>query len=85
MRTSLTVQARKQAFYVQQEGEIYAALKERWPEPERSTALRTVAMISVGALRVAAEIFTQEKGTRPMFELLKEIFDSAAEEIRSHR
>ncbi|MDX8453110.1 TetR/AcrR family transcriptional regulator [Mesorhizobium sp. VK9D] len=85
MRTSPSVQARKQAFYVQQEGEIYAALKERWPEPERSTALRTVAMISVGALRVAADIFTQEKGTRPMIELLEEIFGSAAKEIRSHR
>ncbi|KAA3447279.1 TetR family transcriptional regulator [Mesorhizobium sp. SARCC-RB16n] len=85
MRTSPSVQARKQAFYVEQEGEIYAALKERWPEPERSTALRTVAMISVGALRVAADIFTQEKGTRPMIELLEEIFGSAAKEIRSHR
>ncbi|MDX8464924.1 TetR/AcrR family transcriptional regulator [Mesorhizobium sp. VK23B] len=85
MRTSPSVQARKQAFYVEQEGEIYAALKERWPEPERSTALRTVAMISVGALRVAADIFTQEKGTRPMVELLDEIFGSAAKEIRSHR
>ncbi|MDX8512068.1 TetR/AcrR family transcriptional regulator [Mesorhizobium captivum] len=85
MRTSPNVQARKQAFYVEQEGEIYAALKERWPEPERSTALRTVAMISVGALRVAADIFSQEKGTRPMIELLEEIFGSAAKEIRSHR
>ena len=85
MRTSPSVQARKQAFYVQQEGEIYAALKERWPEPERSTALRTVAMISVGALRVAGDIFTQEKGTRPMIELLEEIFGSAAKEIRSYR
>ncbi|MDX8521519.1 TetR/AcrR family transcriptional regulator [Mesorhizobium dulcispinae] len=85
MRTSPSVQARKQAFYVQQEGEIYAALKERWPEPERSTTLRTVAMISVGALRVAADIFTQEKGTRPMIELLDEIFGSAAKEIRSRR
>ena len=33
MRTSPSVQARKQASYVQQEGEIYAALTERWPEP----------------------------------------------------
>ncbi|TWB62278.1 TetR family transcriptional regulator [Nitrospirillum viridazoti] len=83
MRTSASVQARKQASYVQQEGEIYEALKERWPEPERSMALRTVAMLSVGAVRIAGDIFNQEKGARSMVELLEEIFGSVAKEIRS--
>ncbi|KAA1175382.1 TetR family transcriptional regulator, partial [Rhizobium tropici] len=82
MRTSVSVQARKQAFYVQQEGEIYAALRERWPEPERSMALRAVAMLAVGAMRVAGDIFTQENGERPLAELLENIFRSVASEIR---
>ena len=76
MRTSPSVQARKQASYVQQEGEIYAALTERWPEPERSTALRVVAMLSVGAMRIAGEMFNQEKGARTMVDVLKEVFGS---------
>lgn len=84
MRTSASVQARKQAFYVEQEGAIYAALKERWPEPERSTALRTVAMISVGAFRLASDIFSQERGARPIRQLLEDIFGSAAKEMRLH-
>ncbi|KAA1183963.1 hypothetical protein FP026_08085 [Rhizobium tropici] len=82
MRTSPSVQARKQVFYVQQEDEIYTALRERWPEPERSMALRTVAMLAVGAMRIAGDIFTQENGERPLAELLENIFRSVASEIR---
>jgi AcrR family transcriptional regulator len=83
MRTSPSVQARKQVSYVQQEGEIYEALRERWPEPERSTALRVVAMVSVGAMRIAGDIFNQEKGARPMAELLQEAFGSVVREVQS--
>lgn len=80
MRTSPSVQARKQAFYVQQEAEIYEALRERWPEPDTSTVLRMVAMVSVGALRVAGDIFHKEQSSRRLVEILEEIFSSV--EIR---
>ncbi|MET3858538.1 TetR/AcrR family transcriptional regulator [Rhizobium sp. OAE497] len=83
MRTSPGVQARKQASYVQQEVEIYEALRERWPEPERSMALRVVAMLSVGAMRIAGDIFNQEKGARPMVDLLEEAFGSVIHEVQS--
>ncbi|MGR9249625.1 TetR family transcriptional regulator [Rhizobium sp. WYCCWR10014] len=83
MRTSPSIQARKQVSYVQQEAEIYEALRERWPEPERSTALRVVAMLSVGAMRIAGDIFNQEKGARPMVDLLEEAFGSVVQEVRS--
>lgn len=82
MRTSPNVQARKQAFYVEQEREIYAALSERWPEPAVSTALQIVAMISVGALRLAGDIFHKEQGSRTMVEILDEIFSGVDKEIR---
>ncbi|MBN8932833.1 MAG: TetR family transcriptional regulator [Rhizobium pusense] len=83
MRTSPSVQARKQASYVQQEGEIYEALRERWPEPERSMALRVVAMLSVGAMRIAGDIFNREQGKRSMVDVLREAFDNVAREVRS--
>jgi AcrR family transcriptional regulator len=83
MRTSPSVQARKQVSYIQQEGEIHKALRERWPEPERSTALRVVAMLSVGAMRIAGDMFNRENGARPMAELLLEAFDSVVREVRS--
>jgi AcrR family transcriptional regulator len=83
MRTSTSVQARKQVSYVQQEGEIYEALRERWPESERSTALRIVAMVSVGAMRIAGDIFKQENGARPMAELIQEAFGSVVREVQS--
>lgn len=83
MRTSPGVQARKQASYVQQEGEIYEALRERWPEPERSMALRVVAMLSVGAMRIAGDIFNREQGKRSMVDVLREAFDNVAREVRS--
>lgn len=74
MRTSASVLASKQAFYVQQENELYAALKERWPERDQSTGVRAVAMLSVGAIRVAGDIFHNENGSRTMSEILEEIF-----------
>ena len=83
MRTSPNVQARKQAFYVQQEDEMYAALRELWPAPERSIALRTTAMLSVGAIRLAGDIFHQEKGSKRIAEILNEIFESADMQLRS--
>jgi len=82
MRTSASVQARKQTSYLQQEGEIYAALKKRWPEPERSTALRVVAMVSVGAMRLSGDIFNQEQGRRPISDILTEAFDGIGREVQ---
>lgn len=74
MHTSPSVLARKQAFYIELESEIFAALRQRCPEPHRSMELHIVAMVSVGTLRLAADIFNQEKGARPMVGILVEIF-----------
>ena len=74
MRTSQSVMASKQAFYVQQEDAVYAALKERWPEPHRSIGLRTTAMFAVGAIRIAGNIFHEERSGQTMVEILETIF-----------
>ncbi len=81
MRSSETVMARKQASYVQHEATLFAALRDRWPQPERETALRLVAMMSIGALRVSLETFNREEGQRPIAVLLNEAFDALEAEV----
>lgn len=81
MRSSEAVQARKQASYVQQEKALFAALRERWPEPARETGLALVAMLAIGAVRLSFEAFNQQGGKRPIVELLNEAFDALQAEI----
>ncbi len=81
MRESEAVQARKQASYVEQEKALFTALRERWPEPERATGLRLVAMLAIGAMRLAAETFNREGGKRSMPDLLNEAFDALEGEM----
>ncbi|PIO97365.1 TetR/AcrR family transcriptional regulator [Pleomorphomonas carboxyditropha] len=81
MRESDAVQARKQASYVEQEKALFAALRERWPDPSRETGLRLVAMLAIGAMRLATDAFNRQGGKRPMPELLNEAFDALEAEI----
>lgn len=81
MRGSASVQARKQASYRQQEEALFSALRERWPEPERETRLRVVAMVAVGATRLASETFSRENGARPFDGVLRDAFNAMAAEF----
>ena len=81
MRSSEAVQARKQASYIQHERALFAALRERWPEPGRETGLRLVAMLAIGATRLASDALSREGGKRPLTELLHEAFDALESEI----
>lgn len=81
MRGSASVQARKQASYRQQEDALFSALRERWPESERETRLRVVAMVAVGATRLASETFSRENGARPFGEVLRDAFDAMTAEF----
>jgi AcrR family transcriptional regulator len=85
MRSSQAVQARKLATYVQHEEALFAVLRERWPEPERQTALRLVAVLAVGTMRLALDTFNLEVGKRPLAELVREIFDALKAETRSRK
>ncbi|MCW4461255.1 TetR/AcrR family transcriptional regulator [Sphingomonas sp. BT-65] len=76
MRSSASVQARKQASYVEHELTLFAALRDRWPQPERELALRLVALTAIGALRLSTERFSLEGGKRALTELLNEAFDA---------
>lgn len=81
MRSSEAVMARKQASYMQQEKALLAALRERWPAPERESALRLVAMLAIGAVRLATETFSRERGKRSLVALLHEAFDTLEAEL----
>ena len=74
MRGSASVQARKQASYVQHETVIFSALCERWPDASRTMGLRLVAMAAIGAIRLSTELFGQEGGARPLDRILTEAF-----------
>lgn len=81
MRGSASVQARKQASYRRQEEALFSALRNRWPEPARETRLRVLAMVAVGATRLASEAFNQEGGARPFDEVLRGAFDALTAEF----
>jgi hypothetical protein len=81
MRSSPAVQARKQASYVQQERILFAALSARWPDPERGMALRLVAMLAIGAIRLAIEAMSQEGERRSLIELPNATFDALTSEL----
>jgi AcrR family transcriptional regulator len=56
MRSTEALRARKWSNYERYERTVFAAaLAERWPSPNQQQALRLVAMLGVGALRLAVE------------------------------
>lgn len=77
MLSSESLLARKQAFYAKQEQALFLALREVWRQPERQTALRMVAMASVGAMRLALQAWREQSGKRkPAAQFLRDTFDS---------
>jgi AcrR family transcriptional regulator len=74
MKSSAAVQARKHATYVENENAMVAALRERFPDPKHETSLRVVAMMSVGAMRLAVEALDKENGKRTLPDIMREIF-----------
>jgi AcrR family transcriptional regulator len=74
MRSTDALRARRQAVYVDLEDVVFSALCELWPEPKRKLPLRIVAMMSVGALRLAMNNRWQDDAKRPLAEHLREQF-----------
>ncbi len=82
MRSSPTLQVRKQAFYAEQEQVLFAHLCEVWRQPERRTALRMVAMVSMGALRLTTQTWHEQSPPRkPMAKVLRDAFESLKSEL----
>ena len=81
MRSSDAVMARKQASYVEHENTLFEALRERWPERQKESALRLVALVGVGAIRLSTERLHLENGARSLIDLLREAFETLRAEI----
>jgi AcrR family transcriptional regulator len=81
MRSNEALRERSQGKYVQQEQAVFEALCQLWPQAKRRKALRLVAMMSTGAMRLAIEAWSQEEGKRPIAAYLRESFANLKAEI----
>ena len=81
LRSTEALRARKQAVYVDMEQALLGAMCELWPEPKRRASLRIVAMVSIGAMRLAMEIWRQENGKRSLAKYLRESFAALKAEM----
>jgi hypothetical protein len=55
LRSTEALRARKLAIFVEMEQSVFDAHCELWPQAKRRAAHRMVAMVSIGAMRVAME------------------------------
>ena len=81
LRSTEALRARKQAVYVDMEQALLGAMCELWPEPKRRASLKIVAMVSIGAMRLAMETWRQENGKRSLAKYLRESFAALKAEI----
>lgn len=82
MLSSESLLARKQAYYAEQEQTLFNALCEVWRQPERRGALRMVAMVSIGAMKIALQTWREQTGPRkPAAKFLRDAFDSLKSEL----
>ena len=70
------LRARMQGGFVEMEQAVFDSLCELWPELEKRGSLRMVAMVSIGAMRIAKEGWRQDGGKRPLSKYLHESFDA---------
>jgi AcrR family transcriptional regulator len=81
MRASETLASRKPASYAAQELSLYETLCEVWRQPERRAGLRIVAMVSIGAMRLAVEAYGANGGQRPVASFLEAAFTDLKAEL----
>jgi len=79
--SSETLRARKQAIYFAMEQTIFETLCELWPQAGQRASLRMVAMVSVGAMRLAMEARRQQNGERSLAEYLRDSFSILKNQI----
>ena len=81
LRSNELLRASNQAKYLLMEQAAFEALCERWPQARRRKALRIVAMVSVGALRLAIDAWADEEGRKPLIKILNETFETLQAEL----
>ncbi|HEX4210327.1 MAG TPA: TetR/AcrR family transcriptional regulator [Candidatus Binataceae bacterium] len=81
MWSSETLLASKPAAYARQEQALFAILCEVWRQPQRQERLRTVAMLSIGTMRLAIDAWNRAGGNRSAVYFLREAFDGLMHEL----
>jgi AcrR family transcriptional regulator len=81
MRASETLTIRKQAAYAAQEEMLFEVLCEVWRQPERRAGLRIVAMVAMGAMRLAIEAWRSRPDAGSAAQVLERTFDQIRAEI----
>jgi AcrR family transcriptional regulator len=76
LRSSESLRARKQAAYEEQEQTLFAILCEVWRQPQRWPALRIIAMVCMGMVRLSLEEWSQQDNrNRSIADVLKDSFE----------
>jgi AcrR family transcriptional regulator len=71
MRSTEALRARKLAIYVEMEDSLFEALRGSWCD-EDEDSLRLVAMVSIGVLRLALDVWRKDGGKRPLATRVRE-------------
>jgi AcrR family transcriptional regulator len=74
IRSSPALVSASHAKYVAQEQAIFEALCAKWPQAKHRKSLRMVAMVTVGAFRLAVDAWSNDDGKRPPSTYLREMF-----------
>lgn len=81
VRSSETLLARKQASYAAQEEALHATLCQVWRQPQRRAALRLVALVAVGAMRLAIESWCEAPDGPPAERLFEDALAALKAEL----
>jgi AcrR family transcriptional regulator len=81
MQSTAALRARQEAGFVQTERVLLEAMRELWPEPGRRDALRLVAMVAMGTLRLALEKWKQDDAAHPLAYYLRQSFTLLAKQF----
>lgn len=81
VRQSERLRARNHGRFQQLEQAVLEGLCELWPKKENRERWRLVAMISMGALRLASDSWNEQDGKRPLAKYVQEMFKRLKSEI----
>jgi AcrR family transcriptional regulator len=81
LRSTEALRARKQAIFAEMEQTVFDTLCELWPQAKHRAGHRIVAMVSIGAMRVAMEAWRNEGGKKSLAKYLRETFATLESEI----
>lgn len=74
VRQSEALRARNHGGFQRFEQAVLEGLCELWPKRENRERWRLVAMISIGALRLAVDSWIEQDGKRPLAKYVQEVF-----------